>query len=101
MGHLKEVKDGQGGHQVLKVFLRGANELPRRRGLKNGATLDVLQTFLKSGGLRGHIKELKGVLIISREAKCGLWAPNQLPCPRGFQNGVTLDDLETFQNQVV
>ena len=56
-GHLKEVKEGQGGHQVFKVFLRGANELPRHRGFKNDATLDALQTFLKSGGLRGHLKE--------------------------------------------
>ena len=56
-GYLKEVEEGQGGHQVLKVFLRGANELPRHRGFKNGATLDALQTFLKSGDLGGHLKE--------------------------------------------
>ena len=52
------VKKGQGSHQVSKVLLRGAIELPKHRGLKNGAILDALQTFLKSGGYRGHLKEV-------------------------------------------
>ena len=57
-GNLNVVKEGQGGHQVSKVFLKGANELPWHRVFKNGAILDAFKTFIKSGGLRGHLKEV-------------------------------------------
>ena len=40
---------------MSNVVLRDANELPGPRGFQIGVTLDALQTFLKSGGLRGHL----------------------------------------------
>ena len=42
------------------MVLRGANELPYRRGFQIGVTLDVLLKFLESGDLRGPLKEAKG-----------------------------------------
>ena len=39
-----------------KIDLEGANVLPWPRSFRNGATLDALLTFLKSGGFRGHLK---------------------------------------------
>ena len=43
---------------MSKVVLGGANEIPQPRGFQIGATLDAYLTFLKSGGLRGHLKEV-------------------------------------------
>ena len=39
-----------------KIDLGGANVLPWIKGFQIGATLDASMTFLKSGGLRGHLK---------------------------------------------
>ena len=39
-----------------KIDLGGANVLPWLRGFRIGAILDASMTFLKSGGLRGHLK---------------------------------------------
>ena len=38
----------------------GANELLWSRGFQIGVTLDDLMTFLKSGGLGGHLIEVYG-----------------------------------------
>ena len=45
---------------MSNVVLRGANELLWPRGFQIGVKLDALQTFLKSGVLRGHLKEVYG-----------------------------------------
>ena len=70
------------GNQVSNVVLRGANDILKPRGLQIGVTLDVLLTFLKSGGFRGHLKEVKEV----KEGTGGnqvsnvvLRGPNQIP----------------------
>ena len=43
---------------MSNIVLRGANELPWPRGFLIGVTLDAFLTFLKSGALRGHLKEV-------------------------------------------
>ena len=43
---------------MSNVVFRDANELPLPRGFRIGATLDALQTFLKSCVLRRHLKEV-------------------------------------------
>ena len=40
------------------MVLGGTNELPWPRCFQIGATLDALLPFLKSGGLKGHLKEV-------------------------------------------
>ena len=46
------------GCGLFSVDLRDAKELPGPRGLQIGVTLDVLLTFLKSGDVSGHLKEV-------------------------------------------
>ena len=52
------LKGAQGAPRGSKMELEGANVLPWPRGFRIGATLDALLTFLKSGGFRGHLKEV-------------------------------------------
>ena len=51
--------------------LEGANVFPWPRGFRIGATLDALLTFLKSGGFRGHLKEVLGGPGEWQEAQIG------------------------------
>ena len=53
-----EVQGGPGENQVSNMVLRGSYELPLPRGFSNGVTLNALLTYLKSGDLRGHLKEV-------------------------------------------
>ena len=57
-GSHKEVSGSVRGYQVPNVVLGGTNELPWPRCFQIGATLDALLPFLKSGGLKGHLKEV-------------------------------------------
>ena len=43
---------------MSNMVLWGANELPWSRGFQIGFTLDAFLKFLKSGALRGHLKEV-------------------------------------------
>ena len=40
------------------MVLWGANDLPWPRGFQIAVTLDAFLKFLKSGALRGHLKEV-------------------------------------------
>ena len=61
-----------------------------------GVTLEALLTFLKSGDFRGHLKEVKGSPGGNQESNVVLRGANELPWPRGFQIGATLDALEIY-----
>ena len=74
----------------------GANELTWPRGFQIGVTLDALLAFVKSGGLRGHLKEVSGGWGGNQMSNVILMGANELPWLRGFQIGVTLDALLVF-----
>ena len=57
-GTLRWFKGVKGALRGSKINLGGANVLPGPRGSQIGATLDASMTFLKSGGFRGHLKEV-------------------------------------------
>ena len=67
--------------------LEGANVLQWPRGFQIGATLDALLTFLKSGGFRGHLKELLEGQGNGRRPKLVLVCIYHLLGSQGFQNG--------------
>ena len=46
------------GQPGTKSGIRGANKILWPRGFQIGVTLDALLEFTKSGGLRGHLKEV-------------------------------------------
>ena len=50
---------GQGGNQVSKLDLGGANELPWPKGFKTGAKPDAYMTFLKFGGFRVTLRRFR------------------------------------------
>ena len=56
----------------------------------------MLLTFLKSGGFRGHLKEVKGSPGGNQKSNVVLRGANELSWPRGFQIDVSLDVLATF-----
>ena len=60
------------------------------------ATLNAYLKFLKSGGFRGHLKEVKGGPRGNQVSKVVLGGANELPWPRSFQIGATLDAYVTF-----
>ena len=81
---------------MSNMVLRGTNELPWHRRFEIGVTLDAFLKFLKSGTLMGHLKEVLGGPGGIQVLKIVLWGVNELPWPRGFQIGVTLDEFLKF-----
>ena len=90
----------QGGNQLSKVVLEGANELPWLRCLQVSATLNFFLSIVKSGGLRGYQNKGSRGQVGYQVPNMVLGGANELPWPWISQIGAPLDALLPFNNQV-